>query len=391
MENKCTLEMLQKNKQQNLIEGLKQLDKEELDKFLGKVLLETENKYVRKPVKSIEWNNCDDTHIIQTHRVNQKNAWVTDRVNVTNDRTLWTKMSERDKKQFIKTFVVLSRIDSEQGLIGMDELADNSPCTYTAGVFRYQSGIEIVHSESYNRQLATFISTEEEMKYVEWANNSEEVDAVIGFLIERIINVKYEENKEVSFILQTAFSTILESYLFYLLFYYPLYEANVRNRMTRCAEVIRLILRDESVHGAFSGYIFRKYLKEETEETQEYIKVKIEEFMSELYSRVETMLRVIYEDEFIIEDIQRFANYNFNRTLSNLGYEPVFTGDDVDFHASLRAEVDEGTDVTHDIFSMVGNVYFMMKSEDFTEKHTELVENQLEARSPFAPKIKLGK
>lgn len=370
-----------------MVNDLNKLPSKELDEILGHLLLNTQNRFKRKPVYSIEWNNCDDEHVVQTHRVNQKNAWVTDRINVTGDRVTWTKMSKRDKIQFIKTFVVLSRIDSEQGIIGMDELADNSPCQYTAGVFRYQSGIEIVHSESYNRQLATFISTQEEMKYVEWANNSKEVDDVIGFLINKIINVKYEENKEVSFILQTAFSTILESYLFYLLFYYPLYEANVRNRMTRCAEVIRLILRDESVHGAFSGYIFRKYLMLETEETQEYVKERIEEFMSELYSRVETMLRAIYEDEFIIEDIQRFANYNFNRTLSNLGYEPVFSGDEIDFHPALQKEVDEGTDVTHDIFSMVGNVYFMMKAEDVSEKHVERMEKHIEKRSELLPKM----
>lgn len=364
-----------------IIDNIGNISPDQADMLIQQLLLNTNNRFLRKPIKSIEWNNCDDDTVISTHRLNQQNAWVTDRVNVTGDRVTWSKMSDNDKIQYIRTFVVLSRIDSEQALIGMDELADNSPCPYTAAVFRYQSGMEVVHSESYNRQLATLISTAEELKHTEWANNSEEVDNVIGYLINRIIQVKYEENKEVSFLLQTAFSTVLESYLFYLLFYYPLYEANVKNRMTRCAEVIRLILRDESVHGAFSGYIFRKYLAEETEETQEYVKTKIEEFMDVLYSRVEVMLKAIYTDEFVIADIQRFANYNFNRTLSNLGYAPVFTGNDINFHPALQKEVDEGTDVTHDMFSMVGNVYFMMEHEPFTEKHQETIDTAIKNRS----------
>lgn len=364
----------------NTVKNLDNLTEEETDILVRGIMQMHDTRFKKRPVKSIEWNNCDDVAIVETHRVNQKNAWVTDRINVTGDRVDWSKMSERDRDQFVKTFVILSRIDNEQATVGMSELADNSPCKYTSAVFRYQAGMEIVHSESYNRQLATFISTQTEGEYIEWANNNEEVDRVIGYLIERIANVKYEENPQVSFLLQTAFSTALESYLFFLLFYYPLYEANVKNRMNRCAEVIRLILRDESVHGAFSGYIFRKYLKEETEETQLYVKQRFEEFMETLYSRVETMLRTIYTDEFVIADIQRFANYNFNRTLANLGYEPVFVGEDIDFHPALKKEVDEGTDVTHDIFSMVGNTYFMMQSEEVNADHLSTILSELEER-----------
>lgn len=334
----------------------------------------------RKPVRSIRWNDSPDKTISETHKLNQRNAWVADRINVAGDRVSWTKMTEQERKQYILTFVILSRIDAEQGLVGMDLLATNSPCSYTAAVFRYEGGIEVVHSEAYNRQLAQFISTKEEMEFVDWADNSSEVNDVIGYLIQRMIDVQDEENPEVAWLLQLAFSTILESYLFYLLFYYPLYMANVKSRMTRCAEVVRLILRDESVHGAFSGYTFKKYMKFETEETQDYIKSKIEEFMGELYSRVERMLKFVYEEDEIIQDIQKFANYNFNRTLQNLGYDEVFTGDDVKFHPSLESEVKNGTDVTHDIFSMTGNVYFMMSAVDYTDENRKNVERNIEKR-----------
>lgn len=347
------------------------------------------NYYKRSPVKSIRWNECDDPNVVEANRVNQKNAWVTDRVNVTGDRIGWTKMSKEEQEYFILTFVILSRIDAEQGLVGMDIIADNSPCKYTAAIFRYQAGMEIVHSESYNRQLSSFISTTEESKYIDWVNDSKEVNDVIGFLIQSMIDVEYtEESKEIAWLLQLAYSTTLESYLFYLLFYYPLYEANVKNRMTRCAEVIRLIMRDESVHGAFSGYTFKKYIQKETPETQEYIRVKVGEFMSDLYSRVEAMLRFVYKDEFIIADIQRFANFNFNRTLQNLGYDEVFTGEQVEFHSALESEVKNGINVTHDIFSMTGKTYFMMRGEEYTDKHREIVKNELGKRSKLLPKAR---
>lgn len=386
MTEKTTLEKNLTSVQESLISDMSTWSEEEMEHFLKVAIRKSETVLRRKPVKAIEWNNCPDKTISRTHAVNQKNSWVTDRINVVGDRVSWTKMSKKDQIQFIKTFVILSRIDAEQGLIGMDELADNCPCPYTAAVYKYQGGIEIIHSESYNRQLATFISTAEEMKYIEWAKNSKEVDNVVSYLINNIINVKYEETQEVSNLLQTAYSTVLESYLFFLLFYYPLYEANVRNRMTRCAEVIRLILRDESVHGAFSGYKFREGYAKLSDDDKVHVTAKIEQFMEELYGRVETMLRAIYEDEFIIADIQRFANFNFNRTLNTLGYEPVFSDDECKFHSALYKEVDEGTDVTHDIFSMVGNVYFMMKREDFKKENMDLIAERLENRSEIAPK-----
>lgn len=49
-------------------------------------------------------------------------------------------------------------------------------------------------------------------------------------------------------------SVFLESFLFYSGFFTPLYYVGM-GKMTNVAEVIKLILRDESVHGAL-GYKF---------------------------------------------------------------------------------------------------------------------------------------
>lgn len=346
----------------------------------------------RKPSYSIPWNLCKDKVVVATHRINQRNGWVTDRINVTGDRVSWTKLSPEQQKAFVRTFVILSRIDAEQGLVGMDILADRVRDTYVAAVLRYQSGMEIVHSESYGRQLATFISTAEETEVIEWADNSKEVDDVIGFLIEEMIKVdEFESDPLVAESLLLAYSTVLESYLFFLLFYYPLYLADVKQRMTRCAEVIRLILRDESVHGAFSGYVFVRNQKEMTDTQKAVTQEKVETFMSELYNRIDALLNVVYEDiPEIIEDIKRFANYNFNRTLQNLGYAEVFDAEDTAFHPAIESEVKNGLDVTHDFFSMTGNVYFMMKSDPYNESHEKQITDHVAVRSALAPKMRRG-
>src|SRR5699024_11289495 len=55
-------------------------------------------------------------------------------------------------------------------------------------------------------------------------------------------------------------SVMLESFLFYSGFYLPLRMASL-GKITNAAEIIRLIIRDEAVHGWFIGYKYQQKLK----------------------------------------------------------------------------------------------------------------------------------
>ncbi len=54
-------------------------------------------------------------------------------------------------------------------------------------------------------------------------------------------------------------STLLESFLFYSGFYLPMYWSS-RAKLTNTADMIRLIIRDEAVHGYYIGYKFQRGL-----------------------------------------------------------------------------------------------------------------------------------
>ncbi|MFD4434256.1 ribonucleotide-diphosphate reductase subunit beta, partial [Nocardia sp. NPDC058497] len=54
-----------------------------------------------------------------------------------------------------------------------------------------------------------------------------------------------------------AASTLLESFLFYSGFYLPMHWSS-RGRLTNTADMIRLIIRDEAVHGYYIGYKFQR-------------------------------------------------------------------------------------------------------------------------------------
>lgn len=144
------------------------------------------------------------------------------------------------------------------------------------------------------------------------------------------------------------------------------------------------------MHGAFSGYIFQRESALLTDEENLFVKNRIEDFMGNLYQRISVLLDFVYDDEEIRVDIQKFANYNFNRTLKNLGFQEVFEGDDIDCHVKVLEEVSEDVGVTmvHDIFSMVGKVYFMMESANYDEKNYENVKHKINTRHKNAPKMR---
>jgi ribonucleoside-diphosphate reductase beta chain len=52
-------------------------------------------------------------------------------------------------------------------------------------------------------------------------------------------------------------SVFLESFLFYSGFWLPMYFSS-RGKMTNTADLIRLIIRDEAVHGYYIGYKYQK-------------------------------------------------------------------------------------------------------------------------------------
>ncbi|MGC3809573.1 ribonucleotide-diphosphate reductase subunit beta, partial [Enterococcus faecalis] len=66
-------------------------------------------------------------------------------------------------------------------------------------------------------------------------------------------------------------SVFLETFLFYSGFYSPLYYLG-NNKLANVAEIFKLIIRDESVHGTYIGYKFQLGFKELPEDEQDKLK-----------------------------------------------------------------------------------------------------------------------
>src|SRR5690625_7723040 len=97
--------------------------------------------------------------------------------------------------------------------------------------------------------------------------------------------------------LQKKFASVfLESFLFYSGFYAPLWYLG-NNKLENVAEIIKLIIRDESVHGTYLGYKFQlgfnklsdieaNSLKDWTYELLYDLMENEEQYTEEVYSQI---------------------------------------------------------------------------------------------------------
>jgi len=132
------------------------------------------------------------------------------------------------------------------------------------------------------------------------------------------------------------------------------------------AEVIKLIIRDESIHGAYIGYKFQRRFNESTPEEQQEIKNWAYQFLYELYANECKYTEYLYDEIGWTEDVKVFLRYNANKALMNLGLTPLFP-DSVDEVNPIILNGISTTTTNHDFFSAVGNGYLMSVVESMRD------------------------
>src|SRR5699024_10509226 len=117
-------------------------------------------------------------------------------------------------------------------------------------------------------------------------------------------------------------SVMLESFLFYSGFYAPMYWSS-RAKLTNTADLIRLIIRDEAIHGYYIGYKYQRNLENDSPERREELKDYAFSMLLDLFEIEEAYTRDLYEPLGLTEDVMAFLRYNANKAMMNLGYEAL--------------------------------------------------------------------
>ena len=210
-----------------------------------------------------------------------------------------------------------------------------------------------VHAKSYSSIFSTLNTKSEIEEIFEWTHTNKYLQKKA-----EIVNNIYKNGTALE---KKVASVFLESFLFYSGFFTPLYYLG-NNKLSNVAEIIKLIIRDESVHGTYIGYKFMLAYNELSEYEQNKIKNWAYDLLFELYQNEEKYTEELYDEIGWTEEVKVFLRYNANKALMNLGLDPLFTESANDVNPIVMNGISSGTSI-HDFFSQVGNGYLIGQVE----------------------------
>ena len=312
-------------------------------------------------VDAINWNTIpDDTDRVIWDRLTG-NFWLPEKVPVSNDIPAWKTLTNQERETTMRVFTGLTMLDTVQGTVGAPVLMHDAITPHEEAVMTNIAFMESVHAKSYSNIFMTLASTREINDAFRWGRENEQVQ----FKARRVLD-SYRGVGEMTPLKRKAASTLLESFLFYSGFYLPLRFAS-RGKLTNTADIIRLIIRDEAVHGYYIGYKYQQGLRYRTAAEKDELKQSVYELLFELYENEMRYTEDLYDSLGWTEDVKRFLRYNANKALNNLGYEAMFPADETRVSPEIMNSLDPSSNENHDFFSGSGSSYVMGKAESTTD------------------------
>lgn len=306
-----------------------------------------------KYYKAIDWNSIEDEIDKSTWEKLTEQFWLDTRVPLSNDLDDWRKLSNAEKDLIGKVFGGLTLLDTMQSESGVEAIRSDCRTQHEEAVLNNIQFMEAVHAKSYSSIFSTLNTKKEIEDIFDWTNNNEHLQKKA-----KIINEVYERGSALE---KKVASVFLESFLFYSGFFTPLYYLG-NNKMANVAEIIKLIIRDESVHGTYIGYKFQLGFNELPEEEQEKLRDWLYELLFELYENEEQYTELLYDELGWTDEVKTFLRYNANKALMNLGQDPLFPDSSEDVNPIVMNGISTGTS-NHDFFSQVGNGYLLGQAE----------------------------
>ena len=141
-----------------------------------------------------------------------------------------------------------------------------------------------------------------------------------------------------------------------------------RAKLTNTADLIRLIIRDEAVHGYYIGYKYQRALAEASQQRRDELKDYTFDLLTELYDNEESYTEDLYDPLGLTEDVKAFLRYNANKALMNLGYEALFPKAATDVSPAILSALSPNADENHDFFSGSGSSYVMGKAVETADE-----------------------
>jgi len=304
-------------------------------------------------VDAINWNKIEDEKDVEVWNRLTNNFWLPEKIPLSNDIQSWNQLTPVEQQLTMRVFTGLTLLDTIQGTVGAVSLIPDSITPHEEAVYTNIAFMESVHAKSYSSIFSTLASTKEIDEAFRWSTENENLQRKASIVMDY-----YQGDDPLK---RKVASVLLESFLFYSGFYLPMYFSS-RARLTNTADLIRLIIRDEAVHGYYIGYKFQKGLEKETQARRDEIKDYTFSLVFELYENEVQYTQDLYDELGLTEDVKKFLHYNANKALMNLGYEAIFPKDVCDVNPAILAALSPNGDENHDFFSGSGSSYVIGKA-----------------------------
>ncbi|MGV1952588.1 class 1b ribonucleoside-diphosphate reductase subunit beta [Agrobacterium vitis] len=317
------------------------------------IQMKTNTPTQTKPVRAINWNRIDDDKDLEVWNRLTGNFWLPEKVPLSNDIPSWAALKPEEQQLTIRVFTGLTLLDTIQTSIGAPTLMEDSITPHEEAVYSNISFMEAVHARSYSSIFSTLCSTSDVDDAYRWSEENEFLQKKSALILEHYRNPDPLKRK--------IASVFLESFLFYSGFYLPMFWSS-RARLTNTADMIRLIIRDEAVHGYYIGYKFQRGLEPLSEEQRQEIKDFAFDLLLELYDNEAKYTEALYDGVGLTEDVKKFLHYNANKALMNLGYEALFPPEACKVNPAILSALSPNADENHDFFSGSGSSYVIGKA-----------------------------
>ena len=304
-------------------------------------------------VRAINWNRVQDDKDLEVWNRLTSNFWLPEKVPLSNDIPSWATLTPDEQKLTIRVFTGLTLLDTIQNGVGSIRLMADVQTPHEEAVLSNISFMEAVHARSYSSIFSTLCSTPDVDDAYRWSEEN-------SFLQQKatLIMQQYDSGDSLK---KKVASVFLESFLFYSGFYLPMYWSS-RAKLTNTADLIRLIIKDESVHGYYIGYKFQREIERLSEERKQEIKDFAFDLLLELYDNEARYTEDLYDSVGLAEDVKMFLHYNANKALMNLGYEALFPPEACKVNAAILSALSPNADENHDFFSGSGSSYVIGKA-----------------------------
>lgn len=284
--------------------------------------------------------------------------WLDTRVPVSNDLLDWRKLSDMEKEVVKKAVGGLALLDTLQSEEGLYALKKNARTLKERAVLSDFNFMESIHAKTYGTILISLNTFKDIEEIYNWMNN----DRRMQFKA-RKINEIYQNGTPIQVKVASVF---LEGILYYSNFFIPLWYRG-QNKLANLAELIKLVIRDESVHGTYLGYKFRQDFNELSITEQENFTNWMYSFLEELLDNEFAYTEEVYSEIGLVEDIKTFVKYNANKSLQNMGFDIYFkdaSANDVNPIVMNGISIETAN---HDFFSQVGAGYLMGEAEEMLD------------------------